>query len=39
MKEIARHVVLPFFAVLALFGCEKTPAPPVCQPAGDTQPG
>jgi spermidine/putrescine transport system permease protein len=27
MKEIARHVMLPFFAVLALFGCEKTPAP------------
>jgi spermidine/putrescine transport system permease protein len=28
MKEVARQVVWPFLAVLALFGCEKTPAPP-----------
>ena len=32
MKEIARRVVLPFFAVLAFFGCEKTPAPPGATP-------
>jgi spermidine/putrescine transport system substrate-binding protein/spermidine/putrescine transport system permease protein len=27
MKEIARHLALPLFMVLALFGCERTPAP------------
>lgn len=32
MKEIARQLVLPFFAVLALCGCEKTPAPPSASP-------
>jgi spermidine/putrescine transport system permease protein len=32
MKEVARQVVWPFLAVLALFGCEKTPAPPSASP-------
>ena len=38
MKEVARHVVLPFFAVLALFGCEKTPAPPSASPPATPSP-
>jgi spermidine/putrescine transport system permease protein len=33
MKEVARQVVWPFLAVLALFGCEKTPAPPSVNPS------
>lgn len=38
MKEVARHVVLSFFAVLALFGCEKTPAPPSASPPATPSP-
>ena len=38
MKEIARRVVLPFFAVLAFFGCEKTPAPPGATPPASPSP-
>ena len=38
MKEVARHVVLPYFAVLALFGCEKTPAPPSASPPATPSP-
>jgi len=38
MKEIARRVVLPFFAVLAFFGCEKTPAPPDATPPATPSP-
>jgi spermidine/putrescine transport system permease protein len=38
MKEIARRVVLPFFAVLAFFGCEKTPAPPGATPPASSSP-
>ena len=38
MKEVARQVVLPFFAVLALFGCEKTPAPPAASPPATPSP-
>ena len=38
MKEVARHVVLPFFAILALFGCEKTPAPPSASPPATPSP-
>jgi spermidine/putrescine transport system permease protein len=38
MKEIARHVMLPFFAVLALFGCEKTPAPLSAGPSATPSP-
>ena len=38
MKEVARHVVLPFFAVLALFGCEKPPAPPSASPPATPSP-
>jgi spermidine/putrescine transport system permease protein len=28
MKEFARHLAWPLFVVLALLGCERTPAPP-----------
>lgn len=38
MKEIARRVVLPFFGVLAFFGCEKTPAPPGATPPASPSP-
>jgi spermidine/putrescine transport system permease protein len=38
MKEIARHVMLPFFAVLALFGCEKTAAPLSAGPSATPSP-
>jgi spermidine/putrescine transport system permease protein len=38
MKEIARRMVLPFFAVLAFFGCEKTPAPPGATPPASPSP-
>ena len=38
MKEIARQLVLPFFAVLALRGCEKTPAPPSASPPATPSP-
>ena len=38
MKEIARRVVLPFFAMLAFFGCEKTPAPPGATPPASPSP-
>jgi spermidine/putrescine transport system permease protein len=38
MKEIARRVVLPFFGVLAFFGCEKTPAPPGANPPASPSP-
>ena len=38
MKEIARHVVLPFLAVLALFGCEKTPVPRSAGPPATASP-
>ena len=38
MKEIARQVVLPFFAVLALFACEKTPMPPSASPPATPSP-
>src|SRR5262245_29604846 len=38
MKEIARHVVLQFLAALALFGCEKTPAPSSASPPATPSP-
>ena len=38
MKEIARHAVLRFLAVLALIGCEKTPAPPSANPPATPSP-
>jgi spermidine/putrescine transport system permease protein len=38
MKEIARRVVLPFFGVLAFFGCEKTSAPPGATPPASPSP-
>ncbi len=33
MKEIARHLMLAFFATLALAGCGKAPEPAASQPA------
>jgi spermidine/putrescine transport system permease protein len=38
MKEIARHAVLQFLAALALFGCEKTPAPSSASPPATPSP-
>ena len=38
MKEIARHAVLRFLVVLALIGCEKTPAPPSANPPATPSP-